>query len=198
MKSIKGETQNEIVIEKSRFITYLFNVHTIDEVKEKLSILKKEYQDATHIVYAFIIDSDSRSNDNGEPKGTAGIPTLEVLRKENMTNILAATIRYFGGIKLGAGGLVRAYTKGVSEAIKLSTITYETLVSYITIKTSYRDASYLDKNLDLVKEVNKTYDTFVLYQIKILSDNLNGFKEQLVNLKDEYEYNFIKEEVAFI
>ncbi len=198
MKSIKNETQNEIVIEKSRFITYLFNVYTIDEVKEKLLMLKKKYQDATHIVYAFIIDSDSRSNDNGEPKGTAGIPTLEVLRKENMTNILAATIRYFGGIKLGASGLVRAYTKGVSEAMKLATITYETKVSYITLKISYRDAAYLDKNLNLVKEVNKIYDTSVLYEIKLLSDNLDSFKELFINLKDPYEYNYIKEEVAFI
>ena len=190
--------KNEIIIEKSRFITYLFNVHTVDEVKEILSDLKKKYVDATHIVYAFIIDTDSRSNDNGEPKGTAGIPTLEVLRKENLTNILAVTVRYFGGIKLGAGGLLRAYTRGVSEALKLSTLTTETKVSYIKLVVTYKDASFLDKNLSLIKSVNKEYDTSVIYNITLLSSNLDSFKELFINLKDKYEYTFIEEKVEFI
>ena len=190
--------KNEIIIEKSRFITYLFNVHTVDEVKEILSDLKKKYADATHIVYAFIIDTDSRSNDNGEPKGTAGIPTLEVLRKENLTNILAVTVRYFGGIKLGAGGLLRAYTRGVSEALKLSTLTTETKVSYIKLVVTYKDASFLDKNLSLIKSVNKEYDTSVIYNITLLSSNLDSFKELFINLKDKYEYTFIEEKVEFI
>ena len=198
MKSIKEVTKNEIVIEKSRFITYLFPVTSIDEIKEHLSNLRKEYQDSTHIVYAFIIESDSRSNDNGEPKGTAGIPTLEVLRKENLTNILAVTIRYFGGIKLGAGGLVRAYTKGVAESLKLAVITNEAKVSYIKVKTTYKDSSYLDKNLSLVKEINKEYSDSVTYMITILSSNLNEFRELFINFKDEYEYTFIKEETIFI
>ena len=198
MKSIESTVKNEIIIEKSRFITYLFNVHTVDEVKEILSNLKKKYVDATHIVYAFIIDTDSRSNDNGEPKGTAGIPTLEVLRKENLTNILAVTVRYFGGIKLGAGGLLRAYTRGVSEALKLSTLTTETKVSYIKLVVTYKDASYLDKNLSLIKSVNKEYDTSVIYNITLLSSNLDSFKELFINLKDKYEYTFIEEKVEFI
>ena len=198
MKSISGVTKNEIVIEKSRFITYLFPVTSIDEIKEHLQSLRKEYADSTHIVYAFIINSDSRSNDNGEPKGTAGIPTLEVLRKENLTNILAVTIRYFGGIKLGAGGLVRAYTKGVADSLKLAVITNEAKVSYIKVKTSYKDSSYLDKNLSLTKETSKEYSDSVTYMITILSSNLNEFKELFINFKDEYEYTFIKEETIFI
>ena len=102
MKSIKGEVKNEIIIEKSRFITYLFNVDSSQKAKDKIQEIRKEHNEATHVVYAYILENDSRSNDDNEPKGTAGLPTLEVLRKENLINVLAITVRYFGGIKLGA------------------------------------------------------------------------------------------------
>ena len=175
MNSIKDMVMNEIVIEKSRFITYLFPVEDAIKAKEIITELNKKYQDATHVVYAFITENDVRSNDNGEPKGTAGMPTLEVLRKENMINVLAVTIRYFGGIKLGAGGLVRAYTKGVSDAMKNAVITHEEEITEISITTTYKDSFYLDKNLSLSRNTLKTFDDKVTYNITLLKKDLISF-----------------------
>ena len=198
MNSIKDMVMNEIVIEKSRFITYLFPVENAIKAKEIITELNKKYQDATHVVYAFITENDVRSNDNGEPKGTAGMPTLEVLRKENMINVLAVTIRYFGGIKLGAGGLVRAYTKGVSDAMKKAVITHEEEITEISITTTYKDSFYLDKNLSLSRNTQKTFDDKVTYNITLLKKDLEKFKELFINLKDEYAFNVIDERKEFI
>ena len=198
MNSIKDMVMNEIVIEKSRFITYLFPVEDAIKAKEIITELNKKYQDATHVVYAFITENDVRSNDNGEPKGTAGMPTLEVLRKENMINVLAVTIRYFGGIKLGAGGLVRAYTKGVSDAMKNAVITHEEEITEISITTTYKDSFYLDKNLNLSRNTLKTFDDKVTYNITLLKKDLEKFKELFINLKDEYAFNVIDERKEFI
>ena len=198
MNSIKDMVMNEIVIEKSRFITYLFPVEDAIKAKEIITELNKKYQDATHVVYAFITENDVRSNDNGEPKGTAGMPTLEVLRKENMINVLAVTIRYFGGIKLGAGGLVRAYTKGVSDAMKNAVITHEEEITEISITTTYKDSFYLDKNLILSRNTLKTFDDKVTYNITLLKKDLEKFKELFINLKDEYAFNVIDERKEFI
>ena len=198
MNSIKDTVVNEIVIEKSRFITYLFHVEDAIKAKEIITDLNKKYADATHVVYAFITENDVRSNDNGEPKGTAGMPTLEVLRKENMINVLAVTIRYFGGIKLGAGGLVRAYTKGVSESLKLATITHEEEIVELNITTTYKDSFYLDKNLSLSRETKKTFDDRVTYNIILLKKDLEKFKELFIGLKDEYVFNITRERKEFI
>ena len=198
MNSIRDTVTNEIVIEKSRFITYLFHVENAIEAKDIITDLNKKYADATHVVYAFITDNDVRSNDNGEPKGTAGMPTLEVLRKENMINVLAVTIRYFGGIKLGASGLVRAYTKGVSECLKVATITKEEMISKISLNVTYKDSFYLDKNLSLARDIKKEFDNRVTYYITILKSDLDTFKELFINFKEEYEYKVIEERKEFI
>ena len=108
MKSIQKEITSEIIINKSRFITILTNINDIDKVKEKLEEIKKKYKDATHYCYAYIINNHEKCSDNGEPSGTAGMPILNVLKQNDLTNILCVVIRYFGGIKLGAGGLIRA------------------------------------------------------------------------------------------
>ena len=117
MKSIKEEVINEIIINKSKFITVLTNINDINKIKEKLEDIKKTYKDATHYCYAYIINNHEKCSDNGEPSGTAGMPILNVLKQNNLTNILCVVIRYFGGIKLGAGGLIRAYSTSASEAL---------------------------------------------------------------------------------
>ncbi len=119
MYIINKNVENELVIKKSKFITKLYYLDDIDKVEEIINNLKKEYKKATHITYAYIINGKEKAFDDGEPNNTAGRPILNVLKKKNVTNILAIVIRYFGGIKLGAGGLVRAYTKSVSMAFKL-------------------------------------------------------------------------------
>ena len=149
MKIVKDEVINEIIIEKSRFITYLKRVDTIDEANEYLALLKKKHYDATHHCTALIIGDVMRSNDNGEPSGTAGVPILDVLKKNEINNTICVVVRYFGGIKLGAGGLVRAYSTSCSEALKKATFTtikeykrYELIIDYPT----YNQIIYLIKN----------------------------------------------------
>jgi uncharacterized YigZ family protein len=128
--TIVKDFRQEIVIEKSRFICTLKKVHSEAEAQEFIKTIKKEIWDATHNCSAYIVDEMAqRSSDDGEPSGTAGLPMLEVLRKNKLTNTAAVVTRYFGGIKLGAGGLVRAYTNSVAEAVKATGIAQKVLVS---------------------------------------------------------------------
>ena len=130
MFTIVKDFRQEIIIEKSRFICTLKKVHSEAEAQEFIKTIKKEFWDATHNCSAYIVDDMAqRSSDDGEPSGTAGLPMLEVLRKNKLTNTAAVVTRYFGGIKLGAGGLVRAYTNSVAEAVKATGIAQKVLVS---------------------------------------------------------------------
>ena len=130
MFTIVKDFRQEIVIEKSRFICTLKKVQSEAEAQEFIKAIKKEFWDATHNCSAYIVDDMAqRSSDDGEPSGTAGLPMLEVLRKNKLTSTAAVVTRYFGGIKLGAGGLVRAYTNSVAEAVRATGIAQKVLVS---------------------------------------------------------------------
>ena len=122
MKTVKENIENEIIINKSRFITLLIKINNLDEIEKNLKEIKKKYKDATHYCYAYTIGNKEKCSDNGEPSGTAGIPILNVLKQNDLTNILCVVIRYFGGIKLGAGGLIRAYSTSASEALNKTNI----------------------------------------------------------------------------
>lgn len=119
MFTIQKDYVKEIIIEKSRFICTLKKVDSEEEAQEFIKAMKKQYWDATHNCSAYIVDAlAQRSSDDGEPSGTAGIPMLEVLKKNELVGTAAVVTRYFGGIKLGAGGLVRAYSGSIAGAIK--------------------------------------------------------------------------------
>lgn len=123
--SIEAPLIHEIEIKKSRFLTYLIPIESEADFQEELAAIRKEHYKATHHCQAFILGDDSmiqRMSDDGEPAGTAGVPMLEVLKQENLTYVMAVVIRYFGGVKLGSGGLIRAYSNAVSEALKEATI----------------------------------------------------------------------------
>ena len=122
MKTIRYNTNEEIIVKNSRFICYLYKVKDINSVMDILNDIRLEHKDATHCCYAYVLDNIKKSSDDGEPGGTAGIPILKVLENNDLTNILAIVVRYFGGIKLGAGGLVRAYTKSVTNALNIDNI----------------------------------------------------------------------------
>jgi uncharacterized YigZ family protein len=111
--------ENEIIIKKSRFITKLYEIDNVDDVKNIIENLKKEYKKATHICFAYSINGQEKAVDDKEPSHTAGLPILNVIHMKKMTNTLIVVIRYFGGIKLGAGGLTRAYSKSAAEIVKL-------------------------------------------------------------------------------
>ena len=179
LKSINKNITNEIIINKSRFISKIFRVNNEDEVKDKLEMVKRLYKDATHYCYAYIIGNIKRFNDDGEPGGTAGMPILNVLENKELNNILCVVIRYFGGIKLGAGGLVRAYTNSVVEAVNLCDIINLVDGYKIKLEFSYDKVKYID---NLLREYNisyKEYDTNVIYELEIDIDSYNDIEENL-------------------
>lgn len=181
MKSIQKEITSEIIINKSRFITILTNINDIDKVKEKLEEIKKQYKDATHYCYAYIINNHEKCSDNGEPSGTAGMPILNVLKQNDLTNILCIVIRYFGGIKLGAGGLIRAYSTSASVALNKATITNLVNGYNITIEFSYnnlKQIDYLLKNIDIQKD----YQTNITYNFNITETKFNQIENELTKL----------------
>ncbi len=119
-RTIARDGQHEIEILKSRFICSLFRVADDSEARVILERMRKQYWDANHNCYAYVIGEGGRlqkASDDGEPSGTAGVPMLEVLKKRELVDVLAIVTRYFGGTKLGAGGLIRAYGRSVSEAV---------------------------------------------------------------------------------
>lgn len=181
MKSIKEEITNEIIINKSRFITILTNINDIDKIKEKLENIKKQYKDATHYCFAYIINNHEKCSDNGEPSGTAGMPILNVLKQNNLTNVLCVVIRYFGGIKLGAGGLIRAYSTSASEALNKANITNLVNGYNIIIEFPYdnlKQIDYLLKNIDIKKD----FQTNITYTFNIKEDKFNQIENELNKL----------------
>lgn len=179
MKSIKEKSISELEIQKSKFITVLYPIHNIEEVKEALLEAKKEFPNATHYCYAYILDQNERCSDDGEPSKTAGMPMLNVLKMQDYQHILAIVVRYFGGIKLGAGGLVRAYTKAVTTALEniipVSLIPgnrYEISFSYEQLK----DIDHILKNV-LIKE--KNFGEAIRYQIDLPIESSESILQSL-------------------
>ena len=115
--SLACPAHHELVIKKSRFIACVESVAGRDEAQARVSQLKAEHPDAAHVCWALLAGGQSAANDDGEPGGTAGRPMLEVLRHHDLQGVMASVVRYFGGVKLGAGGLVRAYTDAVAQAL---------------------------------------------------------------------------------
>lgn len=181
MKSINKNVVNEIIINKSKFITKLIKINNEDEIKIKLDYIKKEYKDATHYCYAYITGNTKRFNDDGEPGGTAGMPILNVLENNNLTNILCVVIRYFGGIKLGAGGLVRAYTKTVTEALNNTKIIDLADGFSVRLEFDYNKIKIIDNILKDIKINYKEYDENIIYEFLIGKDKFNEIKKELEN-----------------
>lgn len=138
--TVKGYGETEIVIEKSRFISYVKRATTEEEAIQFIQEIKKKHWDATHNCSAYLIgehDQVQKANDDGEPSGTAGVPMLEVLKKRGLKDTVVVVTRYFGGIKLGAGGLVRAYSKSVSEGLKAAGIVERRLMRVMHTAIDY-------------------------------------------------------------
>lgn len=180
VKSIITNKEQEYIINKSKFITKLYKVTTEKQIIDILDKLKKEYKDSTHICYAYIIDNVKRFNDDGEPGGTAGIPILNVLENNELNYVLTVVIRYFGGIKLGAGGLVRAYSNSVSETLKNNIKDLEQNIR-IEILFDYSNSKKIDFLLkDISKE--KYFGNNVRYEFYISLQTYNTIKDELNNL----------------
>lgn len=118
-KTIKTDAVSTLVVERSKFISHIKRVDSREQAEEFINEIKKEYWDARHNVYAYALkNGESRCTDDGEPSGTAGMPTLDVILKQGYSDVVIVTTRYFGGILLGTGGLVRAYSKSAALALE--------------------------------------------------------------------------------
>ena len=187
MITIKNNSINEIIIKNSRFITLLYKINSIDEITKYLDEAKKLYPKATHYCYAYILNEYKRSSDDGEPGGTAGLPILNVLEKENINKVLVIVVRYFGGIKLGAGGLVRAYSKSVKEAITNSEIISLIPGKLIEIIFDYPQQKQLDYLLKESIIIKQEFNEQITYHALISNDNLDKLNNyNYIVLNDEY------------
>lgn len=139
-RTLHSYGSDEYIVEKSKFIGHAKPVQTEEEARMFVEEIKQKYKDATHNVWAYTIGQNmniQRYSDDGEPQGTAGIPTLELIKKEDLRNVVVVVTRYFGGIKLGAGGLVRAYTKGAKLGLDAAKIVEKRPFVSVEIEIEY-------------------------------------------------------------
>lgn len=165
MYSVKDNKKAELLIKKSKFISHIYRLNNQEEIENILSGLKKQYKDATHCCYAYIYDGAIKASDDNEPSKTAGTPILEVLKKNNLNYVLCVVIRYFGGIKLGAGGLIRAYSASTKETLINNIIELEE--GYLLeINTTYDKQKELEYILSKEKIIKKEYNENIYIKVK--------------------------------
>lgn len=193
-KTISNNVKAEITEKKSRFIAHIFYVETTEEANEYIKSIKKKYHDAKHNVYAFAIETKYgeiaiKYNDDGEPSGTAGSPILKILLENGLSNVLVVVTRYFGGVLLGTGGLVRAYSDATIKALG--------------------NARYIEKTIGYEMEIIVEYDQFEQFKyyanksdIKIVKteylDNVNIIVEIAKDALDEFTNNANKKTFKII
>jgi uncharacterized YigZ family protein len=180
-------SEHEIIIQKSRFIAHIKRAENEGEAQEFIQTLKKKYWDATHNCSAYLIgenDQIQKANDDGEPSGTAGVPILEVLKKKKLKDTVVVITRYFGGIKLGAGGLIRAYGKATSEGLETAGIVERRLVQVIHVKIEYTWLGKVEKELResvyIIKEIH--YLDIVEVEVYVNEDQVSLFIDWLTEL----------------
>ncbi|MCC5888986.1 MAG: YigZ family protein [Alkalibacterium sp.] len=185
-RTIKAEGNHEIIINKSRFICSMKRTDSEAEAQQFIADIKAEHPKANHNCFAYLIgntNSIQRMSDDGEPSGTAGVPMLEVLKKQQLKNITAVVTRYFGGVKLGAGGLIRAYGSSVSEALNAIGLVEKQMNQLVSIDTSYHLSGKLQNTLAqssyLIQSIDYT-DT-VLFHCIVKVEDIEQFKLDVTN-----------------
>ena len=191
-----GKTvQHELIIKKSKFICSLARTETVEEAQEFIEQVSKKYHDATHNTYAYTLglnDNQVKASDNGEPSGTAGIPELKALQLMKLKNVTAVVTRYFGGIKLGAGGLIRAYSNSVTEAAQNIGVVKCIMQQLIQFSIPYNRIDeinhYLEENR--ISIASQEYTTNVTIQIYLDLDQIQKVEDSLINLlSGKVEFN---------
>lgn len=157
MYSIKDQIVYTTEIQKSKFICKIIRINNIEQINNELDIVKKEYKDANHYCYAYVFKNVKRFSDDGEPSGTAGMPILNVIEAKKLTNILVIVTRYFGGIKLGTGGLVRAYTNSVVNALNETNIVELIIGKKVKIIFDYDKEKHIKQILTDINILEKKY-----------------------------------------
>jgi uncharacterized YigZ family protein len=203
--TVKGLGENEIVIERSRFIAHVSRAESEEDAQLFIQTIKRKHWDATHNCSAYLIGENNqiqKANDDGEPSGTAGVPILEVLKKKNLKDTVVVITRYFGGIKLGAGGLIRAYGKATSEGINAVGIVERKLMRITHTKADYtwlgkienelRNSVYTLKEIHYLDQVEiETYvkesdiPNFIAWMTELTNGQTKTIKGEVLYLEEE-------------
>lgn len=200
LKTIMENVYAEIVQKKSKFIANIIYVQTVEEAEQRLKEIRKKYYDARHNCYAFSIMTQegiiNKSSDDGEPSGTAGGPILNIINKNELTNVLVVVTRYFGGILLGTGGLVKAYSEATLKAIEQATFVVEQLGMEFEVVISYADIEkfnyYCSKND--INVIKVEYDEQVKCIIEVNEEEKQKLLLNIQNLNFKiYNYRVIKQ-----
>lgn len=185
--TVKEYGEHEIIIQKSRFIAQIKRAESENEAQEFIQTIKKKNWNASHNCSAYLIgkhDQIQKANDDGEPGGTAGVPILEVLKKRNLKDTVVVVTRYFGGIKLGAGGLIRAYGKATSEGLDEVGIVERRLMQIIIVKVDYTWLGKIEKEVRaseyIIKEIH--YLDIVELEVYVEIEKIEIFKSWMINL----------------
>ncbi|WP_249594502.1 YigZ family protein [Peribacillus frigoritolerans] len=204
--TVAGRGDHEIVIEKSRFISHIARVETEDAAQAFIQEIKKKHKDATHNCSAYMIGEQNqiqKALDDGEPSGTAGVPILEVLKKKELKDTAVVVTRYFGGIKLGAGGLIRAYSKATSEGINATGVVIRKLMRVISTTVDYtwlgklenelrssiyqiKEIQYLDQVNILVYVEETQKETYTAWITELTNGQGRIIEEEILYLEEEF------------
>lgn len=185
--SVKNKSEHTIVINKSKFITTLAPIDGYEDALEKIKIVSKKYSDATHNCYAFISNesaSEQRFSDDGEPQGTAGMPMLDVLKKRKVCKTLAIVTRYFGGVKLGANGLVSAYSSSVAQALDNAGLVKNEWADIAQITLGYGECKKAEEICSKAggQNVEINYDKDVTLTVALPSNTSKETLEKIIDL----------------
>ena len=185
--TIKENSYDEFVEKKSTFITHLVRITSEEEAREFIQKMKKKHYDATHVCSCYVVGDNNeitRANDDGEPSGTAGAPMLDVLVKNEIKNVCATVIRYFGGTKLGTGGLVRAYGSGVINALKNATLVERKDALEIRLELDYSLNGKIEYEIEKTNFIvnNLEYTDKIIYTIYVMEEDYDSFQSWIANL----------------
>lgn len=195
IKTVEEHISNEIIEKKSRFIANVYPIQSKKEAENKILELKKQYKDARHNCFAFSVYEDNQKytkcSDDGEPSGTAGVPILNVIEKNGLSNVLIIVTRYFGGILLGAGGLTRAYSGAATDAIQNCEIILVENGIELKVSLDYQDSEKFKFICDKHKidVINIKYEEDVTYIIEISDEKFNML---FINTQSNDEINRIR------
>lgn len=200
--TINDNFENSIEIKKSNFITHLFSVTSVDEVNVYLEEIRKEHYKANHNCYAYIIGKNmeiKKSSDDGEPSMTAGRPILNAMEKNDLTNALIVVTRYFGGIKLGASGLIRAYSSSAGEVIKCAELVKKVYTTKVKISYDYSLHGKIETFLRSLgyKLDNAEFTDKVEYKVYVPIEDKEKFKKDLIALTNA-KINITEEDNIYI
>ena len=184
--SVSKEFRHEYIVDKSRFITTIYPCTTEEEAQAFIGRINKEFWDATHNCTAYALgpkQEQQRSSDNGEPSGTAGKPMLEVLKKTGITNVAVVVTRYFGGIKLGAGGLIRAYSHSVAETLGLAPKELHTTRTQLQVTIDYALYGAVERFLqDKKLHYEANFGEHVTVTILVPPTDVEGIQKELQDM----------------